>query len=236
MQRFLSALALVAGLAVSAPADAQQMYTPRVGSAERQAIMDALRVSTRSSFARSGIRSSYVFKVSTLNVQGTWAYITAVPVTADGRRLPLQEPEEGCGTYGQAILRRTGTQWRVVEDNHNGCDPMVPEQMARLGGPVRLIPVAESDPVPMADFEGTAAAILRGDRLSADQIHNFSVPELELLRNTVYARHGRPFSRADLRRHFASRSWYRMRSDYSDARLSAADRANIALITRHEGR
>ncbi len=74
------------------------------------------------------------------------------------------------------------------------------------------------------------AKILAGERLSASDIEGLSQVELRLLRNTVYARHGRVFAKPEVRRYFSSRSWYTPRPDYSDSDLTAADQANIRLI------
>jgi hypothetical protein len=232
----ITVLTLLLGLFTALPARAQRVYTPAPGSAERQAIMNAVRIDSRDDMARAGVRGTYEFKVLVLNVQSGWAYVVATPVSTDGRELRGHDREYDCGAYAAAVVRRTGNQWRVVHGNHNACDAIRPEYVAQLGGPPGIITTTESDSGPGPDFRGTTAALLRGDRVTADQIRSFSIPEKELLRNTVYARHGRPFTRPDLRRHFASQSWYRVRSDYSDARLNANDRANIALIARYEGR
>ncbi|HKP13190.1 MAG TPA: YARHG domain-containing protein, partial [Blastocatellia bacterium] len=49
------------------------------------------------------------------------------------------------------------------------------------------------------------------------------------------ARHGRIFDAQDLQRYFSTRPWYRPRSEYKDADLTANDRANVALIKSAEG-
>jgi hypothetical protein len=74
------------------------------------------------------------------------------------------------------------------------------------------------------------AKILAGQRVSASDMEGLSQVELRLLRNTVYARHGRIFAKPEVRRYFSSRSWYTPRPDYSDSDLTAADQANIRLI------
>jgi hypothetical protein len=63
---------------------------------------------------------------------------------------------------------------------------------------------------------------------------NVSINDLRLLRNEVYARHGRPFQTPWLADYFRSEPWYAPRKDFSDAELSATERANIALITKRE--
>ncbi|HEX8746317.1 MAG TPA: YARHG domain-containing protein [Pyrinomonadaceae bacterium] len=74
------------------------------------------------------------------------------------------------------------------------------------------------------------AKVVRGAALDESDLTALSGEELRRLRNTVYARHGRTFDSPDLQRYFDKRPWYRPRSDYSEASLTAADLANIKLI------
>jgi len=54
--------------------------------------------------------------------------------------------------------------------------------------------------------------------------------ELALLRNEVYARHGRQFETPKYQEYFNSKSWYKINPEYSDALLTETDKANLALI------
>jgi hypothetical protein len=63
-----------------------------------------------------------------------------------------------------------------------------------------------------------------------------SMPSLRLLRNEVYARHGRSFQTPWLAEHFRKYPWYEPGAEYSDAELSAVEKANIALVTSREQR
>ena len=58
--------------------------------------------------------------------------------------------------------------------------------------------------------------------------------ELRLLRNTIYAKHGRIFQSDDLRTHFQQFSWYNPRSNNVDGSLSENDKANIENIQLFE--
>jgi hypothetical protein len=104
---------------------------------------------------------------------------------------------------------------------------------ARPHPPASIPPATESSPV-SSTFQGTEAKILSGSFLSLADIAGFSQPELKLLRNTVYARHGRPFQTAELRQYFAGRSWYSSKNTYSDTDLTSNDKANVKLIQRAE--
>lgn len=69
------------------------------------------------------------------------------------------------------------------------------------------------------------------DRLfTVEELRQLSIRDLRILRNTIYARHGRPFKSAILQSHFNGMKWYKRRSDYSDKLLTKNDNRNIALI------
>jgi hypothetical protein len=66
--------------------------------------------------------------------------------------------------------------------------------------------------------------------LKPEELRQLSLRDLRLLRNTIYAKHGRPFKSEILRDHFSGMSWYKIDEGYSDKLLSANDTRNIALI------
>ncbi len=87
-----------------------------------------------------------------------------------------------------------------------------------------------------ADAKGRVESkILNNESLNQSDLTGIADADLRLLRNTVYARHGRIFDAPELQRYFATRTWYRPRSEYKDADLTANDRANITLIRAAEG-
>jgi len=61
-------------------------------------------------------------------------------------------------------------------------------------------------------------------------VRAMSLRDLRLLRNSIYARRGRPFRSPILRDHFSGMGWYQVNPDYSDRLLSRNDARNIALI------
>jgi hypothetical protein len=74
------------------------------------------------------------------------------------------------------------------------------------------------------------AKVVRGALLDESDLTALSAEELRRLRNSVYARHGRTFDSVELQRYFDTRPWYKPRSDYNEAALTATDLANIKLI------
>lgn len=70
--------------------------------------------------------------------------------------------------------------------------------------------------------------------LAANQLATLSLRDLRLLRNTIYARRGRPFRSTLLQQYFGDMDWYSSDEGYSDAKLTAVDRKNIRLISSVE--
>jgi YARHG domain len=67
-------------------------------------------------------------------------------------------------------------------------------------------------------------------QLSVDQLSDLSWRDLRLLRNTIYARRGRPFHSDLLRAYFEATEWYKADHSYSEAQLTPVDNRNIKLI------
>jgi hypothetical protein len=92
---------------VSAPAMAAAPYTPKPGSAERMAIMQAIR---------DGIGSDTVFVVDFLKVAGT---------SEGGLAYAEVHPVKELGFLGWAFLRKSGGQWHfdsaIGSDGANDC-------------------------------------------------------------------------------------------------------------------
>lgn len=70
--------------------------------------------------------------------------------------------------------------------------------------------------------------------LTEHMLDNVNLADLRLIRNEIYARHGRPFQTQWLSWRFKQEPWYKPRKDYSDAELSETEKANIKLIAARE--
>ena len=73
-----------------------------------------------------------------------------------------------------------------------------------------------------------------GKRLKKKDLKGKSKETLRLMRNEIFARHGRPFASEDLHEYFTIKSWYQVNPDYSDELLDETDRKNILLIKEIE--
>lgn len=94
----------------------------------------------------------------------------------------------------------------------------------RLGGWTTDLELKPEDLSPLADPTKLDAL------LNANQLATLSLRDLRTLRNTIYARRGRPFRSPLLQQYFGDMDWYKPDDDYSDAKLTAIDRKNIRLV------
>lgn len=111
------ALVLCCSLVVCTSAFAQNAHTPAPGSAQRAAIMEALRAPAKKDLGRT-----VVFKVDRLRVAGDWAFARVVPTLSDGSEIDYSKSrfkkrmELGAfDPQGEALLRMKGGEWKVVE-------------------------------------------------------------------------------------------------------------------------
>ncbi|HFE45801.1 MAG TPA: YARHG domain-containing protein, partial [Nannocystis exedens] len=82
----------------------------------------------------------------------------------------------------------------------------------------------EKRPSPLEEPE------LLNELLGVADLDDFSLRDLRILRNTVYARRGRTFNSALLQLFFEDKAWYNPNPDYSGKLLTSIDRKNIRLI------
>jgi YARHG domain len=86
-------------------------------------------------------------------------------------------------------------------------------------------------------------ALLPGDmeffenRAVTDQmLRGLSLHELRLLRNEVYARHGRMFKAEWLQQYFFQQPWYAPDENFKDEELSGNDKLNVETIVKYENK
>jgi len=86
-------------------------------------------------------------------------------------------------------------------------------------------------------------AILPGDmeffenKLISDRMLNgLSLHELRLLRNEIYARHGRMFRAEWLQQYFFFQPWYNPDENFKDEELSGNDKVNVETIVKYENK
>lgn len=72
--------------------------------------------------------------------------------------------------------------------------------------------------------------------ISEAMLKGLSLHELRLLRNEIYARHGRTFRAAWLQQYFWSQPWYEAKDDFKDEEVSGSDKQNVETIVKYENR
>jgi hypothetical protein len=72
--------------------------------------------------------------------------------------------------------------------------------------------------------------------ISEQMLHGLSLNELRLLRNEVYARHGRQFKAEWLSQYFYNQLWYRPDENFKDEELSGPDKVNVETIVAYENK
>jgi len=86
-------------------------------------------------------------------------------------------------------------------------------------------------------------AILPGDMeffenklISERMLNGLSLHELRLLRNEIYARHGRMFRAEWLQQYFFFQPWYNPDENFKDEDLSGNDKVNVETIVKYENK
>src|SRR5256886_1935817 len=73
------------------------------------------------------------------------------------------------------------------------------------------------------------------DKLIAEtMLRGLSLHELRLLRNEIYARHGRIFKTMWIQQYFGSQPWYDPKEEFKDEDISGSDKTNIETIVAYE--
>ena len=72
--------------------------------------------------------------------------------------------------------------------------------------------------------------------LNQSDIKDLTPAQLRLMRNAIYARHGRTFKSVDLQSLWECYTWYKKNPNYSDSLLTDIDKYNIELIQKYESK
>ncbi|MEP6819365.1 MAG: YARHG domain-containing protein [bacterium] len=97
------------------------------------------------------------------------------------------------------------------------------------------------DTIATAQKKSRKVALAPGDMelfenrlISPQMLHGLSLNELRLLRNEVYARHGRQFQAPWLSQYFFSQPWYQPDENFKDEELTGSDKTNVETIVAYE--
>ena len=83
-------------------------------------------------------------------------------------------------------------------------------------------------------YESKIRERLSTDELKDETLGDMFAEDLRVLRNELYARHGRIFKDAELQKYFESQPWYKANPDFKDEQLNAIEASNLAKIRSAE--
>lgn len=142
IRALLISLFLFAGFS---SATGQSVYTPEKGSAERKAILDALRVPVEKE-----LKQKIVFATEHFKVSGAWAFLGGDPQSANGGRpdyrgTPYQEAIDADMFDNNffAILKKSAGKWKVVHYAIGCTDVCYADWWRRYKAPKAIFPYTE---------------------------------------------------------------------------------------------
>jgi len=123
----------------------QGVYTPEKGSAERTAILNALRVPVE-----RDLKQPVIFVAENFNVQGAWAFVSGTPQSANGGAPNYAGTKyaeaEGEGAFDNnffALLRKTAGKWKVTTYAIGCTDVCFSDWWKRFKAPKAIFPYTE---------------------------------------------------------------------------------------------
>lgn len=123
----------------------QAVYTPERGSAERKAILDALRLPVE-----RDLKQKVIFVADNFRVQGSWAFVSGTPQNSNGG-----SPDYSGTKYAEAVdsgafdnnffalLRKTSGRWRVTTVAIGCTDVCFADWWRRYKAPKAIFPYTE---------------------------------------------------------------------------------------------
>lgn len=164
------------------------------------------------------------YSVVSVRVQGNWA---------------LCHWAYGSEAEGMALLKKLGSSWEIAT---SGGGAMGPGELAQYGVPEAQWGRLLGHQLNGEELQGGRAVLSKPAwtwmtskrRLTRDDLQSCSAWELALMRNEIFAVHGRTFSDPDLRAYFQSRGWYRPNRNFNQNSLSALEKANANFIMSYQ--
>lgn len=99
---------------------------------------------------------------------------------------------------------------------------------------VKLNPIEEQNVKLIEAEEAKFRNKISTEPLTNDMIEGLFVEDLRVLRNEIYAKHGRVFKDPNLQKYFAAQPWYQPNPDFKDDGLSEVESKNLAVIKEVE--
>jgi hypothetical protein len=209
-------------------------------SATEKANIDIIRLAEAHKHARieTGDMRYYRNRVVTSamlghHTPGDWQVIEAEVGAVHGQRFDFGEPDETDDNGNDVYLLQ-----RYFDDRYwyRGRKEYTPRELS-------AVERANLDTINLSRMKDLGFGVAPGlmylfqKTLLTDSIlRGMSLYDLRVIRNEVFARHGRRFETPWLRDFFRNEPWYTPRSDFTIASLSETEKANIKLIQAAENR
>lgn len=105
---------------------------------------------------------------------------------------------------------------------------------ARNQKTVKLNKIEQANVDLLVAYEAKVRERLSTEELKDDTLGDMFAEDLRVLRNEIYARHGRIFKDKDLQKYFEAQAWYKPNPDFKDDELNPIEVANLAKIKSAE--
>jgi hypothetical protein len=99
---------------------------------------------------------------------------------------------------------------------------------------VKLNPIEEANVKTIENYEKKIRDRITTEVLEPETFEGLFTEDLRMLRNEIYARHGRVFKDVKLQKTFAEMNWYKPDPNFKDEMLSEVESKNLASIKKAE--
>jgi len=99
---------------------------------------------------------------------------------------------------------------------------------------VKLSPVELKNVKLIETVETRLREKISNEPITEEMVSGLFVEDLRVLRNEIYARHGRVFKDKELQKYFAAQPWYQPNPDFKDDMVSETEAKNLAIIAEVE--
>ena len=99
---------------------------------------------------------------------------------------------------------------------------------------VKLGKIEEQNVKLLEKKEAEWREFLATNEISSGMLTGLFIEDLRVLRNEIYARHGRIFKDKELQKYFSEQPWYKPNADFKDEMLSEKEYKNLAVIREAE--
>ena len=99
---------------------------------------------------------------------------------------------------------------------------------------IKLTAIEQQNVDLLAGYEAKLREKLATDLITDETLGAMFAEDLRVLRNEVYARHGRVFKDPELQKYFEAQAWYKANPEFKDDQLNEIEAKNLAKIREAE--